>query len=122
MGTGLLTVVFDRETLITNKIVLSHVAYYNFTTHENKSGIACSSESIVCTALNAVVMSFKNPSTFFKLSPYCKKKLSAWGTCVSRFAFAFQAFPVIVRDVDSLFATEKVFRFPVTLFPCTIRN
>ena len=65
---------FLIERLITNKIVWSHVAYYNFTAHENKSGIACSSDSIVYTALNAVVVSFKNPTKFFMLSLLQKKK------------------------------------------------
>ena len=54
------------------------------------------------------------------LSSYLKKKLTAWGSCVAEVAFAFQAFPVIVRDADSLFATEKVVRFTATLFSCKI--
>ena len=56
------------------------------------------------------------------LSSYCEKKLTAWGSCVAEAAFAFQALPVIVRDADSLFATEKVVRFTATLFSYTIKK
>ena len=57
------------------------------------------------------------------LSSYCKKrKLTAWGPCVSRFAFTFKAFPVIVRDADCLFASRKVFWFTSTLFSYTTRT
>ena len=56
------------------------------------------------------------------LSSYCKKELTTWGPCVSRFAFTFKAFPVIVRDADCLFATEKVVWFTSTLFSYTIRK
>ena len=46
---------------------------------------------------------------FFVSSFYYKKKLTAWGPCVSRVAFASQAFPFIVRDADSLVSAGKVF-------------
>ena len=98
----------------------NHVAYNNFTTHEKRSGIAYSC-SIVCTALNGVVMSFKNPTTFSMLSPNCKKTYRMGYLCI-RVAFAFHAFPVIGRDADFLFATGKLFRFTATLFSCTVRN
>ena len=43
-------------------------------------------------------------------------RLIAWCPCVSRFTFALQAIPVILRDTDSLFFTGNVFRFTVTVF------
>ena len=49
-------------------------------------------------------------------------RFTAWGSCVSRFAFTFQAFPVIVRDADRLFSTRIGFRFASTLFSYTIRK
>ena len=59
---------------------------------------------------------------FFVSSFYYKKKLTAWGPCVSRVAFASQAFPFIVRDADSLVSAGKVFWFTFTLLSYTIRK
>ena len=47
MGVCLLSVVFDKH--LFNKIVWNHVAHNNFTIHGNRCGIACSTDSIVCT-------------------------------------------------------------------------
>ena len=49
-------------------------------------------------------------------------RLIAWCPCVSRFTFAFQAIPVILRDADSLLSAGNVFRFTVTKFSHTIRK
>ena len=57
--------------------------------------------------------------SFFLIEVLTVKKRTAWGNCVSW--FAFRAFPVIVRDADSLIPTRKVARFTATLFSCTIR-
>ena len=48
-------------------------------------------------------------------------RLIAWCPCVSRFAFAFQAIPVILRDADSLFSQETFFDSQ-SLFSHTIRK
>ena len=75
-----------------------------------------------------LVLVFKSKSfttmllSFFLIEVLTVKKLTAWGACVSWFAFAFRAFPVIVRDADSLFPTRKVVRFTATLFSCTTRS
>ena len=50
------------------------------------------------------------------------RRLTAWCPCVSRFTFAFQAIPVILRDKDALFSTGKAFRFTVTKFSHPIRK
>ena len=96
----------------------NHV-YNNFTLYGNKSGIACSSDSIVCTECCGEV--YQILYDIFIWSSYCKKTYRM-GPCVAGVAFAFQAFPVIVRDADSFFSTRKVFRFTSILFSYTIRK
>ena len=50
------------------------------------------------------------------------RRLTTWGSCVAEVAFAFEAFPVIIRNADSLLSTGKVLRFTATLFSHTTKN
>ena len=77
-GAGLISVVFNKH--LFNKIVWQHVAYNNFTIHGNKCGIACSTDSIVCTDCCRKV--FQTLYGVFMLSSYCKKTYRMEFLCI----------------------------------------
>ena len=50
------------------------------------------------------------------LSTYYKNKPTTWGSCVAEVAIAFEAFPVIVWDADSLPPQGKLFNAQALCF------